>query len=127
MDRKKLFKTLAYLIFLIFIVTFTANKFYWYYSIPYLDMIMHFLCGFWVGLAFTYLFPFKAEEKFAKFALKTLLFVLLIGVGWEVFEILVNDVLARNPFDFPDTFSDLFFDLFGGLCAILYLWKKLPH
>ncbi len=121
-DRKKLLKTLAYLIFIIFILHFLANKFYWYYSIWYFDMIMHFLGGFWLGLGVFYVFPPK--ENSINFIFKILLLVLLVGVGWEVYEVLVNDVIARNPFNFLDTLSDIFFDLSGGLCAILYLWKR---
>ena len=124
-DRKKLFKTLAYLIFFILILNFTAGKFYWYSSIPYLDMIMHFLGGFWLGLAFVWLLAHQVKEDSAGFILKILSCVLFIGIGWEIFEILVNDVITKNPFNFGDTFSDLFFDLLGGFCAILYLWKKL--
>ena len=123
MDRKKLFKHLAYLIFFIFLVNFSANKFYWYSSIWYFDMIMHFLGGFWVGLAYFYIF--LLQNMSSRLIFKILFSVLIIGVGWEVYEILVNDILAQNPFNYIDTVSDLFFDLFGGLCAILYLWIPL--
>lgn len=120
MDRKKLVKRLIYLIFFILIANFVASKFYWYSSIWYFDMIMHFLGGFWLGLAFFYLFSF--ENISARSIFQTLIFILLIGLGWEFFEILVNDVIARNPFDSVDTVADVLLDLSGGLCAILYLY-----
>lgn len=123
MDRKKLAKRLIYLIFFILVVNFLANKFYWYSAISYFDMFMHFLGGFWLGLFFLYLFPTK--ENYSIFILKMLLFILLIGVGWEVFEILVNDVLVKNPFNYLDTISDIFFDLFGGVMAGLYFFKRI--
>ena len=50
--------------------------------------------------------------------------MLIVGVGWEVFEILVNDVLTQNPLDFLDITSDIFFDLAGGILAILYFFRK---
>ena len=87
-------------------------------------MIMHFLGGFWIGLASFYIFSLQSISD--KLIFKILLLVLFIGLGWEVFEILVNDVMAQNSFNFLDTLSDIFFDLSGGLCAMLYLWKKLP-
>lgn len=59
------------------------------------------------------------------FVLKIGLGVLFIGSAWEVFEIIFNNIIAGNQFDILDTTSDIFFDLSGGLCAILYLWKKL--
>ena len=122
MDRKKLLTILAYLIFFIFILHFAATKFYWYYSLWYLDIIMHFLGGIWIGLASIYIF--QPKEFFFSTTLKILFVVLLVGIGWEIYEFLVNDTLAQNPMDFPDTFSDLFFDLFGGFCAILYTWSR---
>lgn len=122
MDRKRLFKTLTYLIFFILIVNFLANTFYWYYSIWYFDMPMHFLGGFWVGLAIFYFFPFPDKSIGPVF--KILLLIFFIGIGWEVFELFFNNYLAQIPFNALDTASDIFFDLTGGLCAILYLWKK---
>src|SRR3989344_6115892 len=65
MDRKKFFKRIVYLIFFIFIVHFFANKFYWYSSIWYFDIIMHFLGGLWVGLFFIW-FKKKPDPKSAQ-------------------------------------------------------------
>jgi hypothetical protein len=122
MDRKNILKRLVFLILFIFILNFAATNLYWYSSLAYLDMIMHFLGGFWVALAGFYVFSPKINSIF-----NLLFFVLLVGLGWEFYEILVNDVIAQNPFDYGDSLSDIFFDLFGGLCAILYLWKKQPN
>lgn len=90
-------------------------------------MPMHFLGGTWIGLLYFYLFPPK--ENSAVSFLRVFLFVLAIGIGWEVFEMMVNDIIIQNPLNYSDMLSDLFFDLFGGLCAILYIhiWKKLPR
>ena len=123
MDDKKLSKILIYLIFFILVVNFLANTFYWYSSIWWFDIVMHFLGGFWIGLSFFYLFPSRSNSPNSVF--KILLFVFIVGISWEIFEILFNNILAQNPFDILDTLSDIFFDLSGGLCAILYRWKKL--
>ena len=126
MDRKSLFKHLAVLIFLIFLVNFFANKFYWYYTIWYFDMIMHFLGGFWVGLLALYLFTSpKASILSFDSVLRILAFVLFIGVSWEIFEVLVDKVVSRYPFNILDTTSDLFFDMAGSVFAILYFLKRV--
>lgn len=122
-DRKSLSKILLCLIFLIFSIHFVATKLYWYYSVWYLDIVMHFLGGFWVGLVFFYLL--SPRDGPARTFLKTILFVLVIGIGWEIFEMLVNDVIAKNPFDFFDTIADLAADLFGGAVATFYFLKKI--
>jgi hypothetical protein len=129
MDRKRLFKTLAYLIFAIFILNFLASKFYWYSSIWWFDMPMHFLGGFWLGLVYIWFFSRKDilfSPSFAFFG-KIILGVLLVGIAWEIFEFYFINQVAQNSFDLLDTLSDLFFDLSGGLCAILYIWKKQPE
>ncbi len=86
---------------------------------------MHFWGGFWVGLASFYIFSLPNIS--GKLIFKILLLTLLIGIGWEVFEILVNDVIAQNSFNFLDTLSDIFFDLSGGLYAMLYLLVPLEN
>ncbi|MFA5778111.1 MAG: hypothetical protein WC870_01300 [Candidatus Paceibacterota bacterium] len=122
MDRKKLLRHLLYIILFIFVANFAANKFFWYSSVWYLDMIMHFLGGFWLGLAFLW---FLLEENLSfALILKIILGVLFVGILWEIFELLFNNIVAQNPFNILDTSSDLFFDISGGLCAILYIWRK---
>ena len=131
-DRKKLIKRLIFLILFIFIMSFIADRFYWYFSIWYFDMFMHFIGGFWIGLVSFYLFFTFNKNSFLdfnaltlKFVLKILVCVLLIGICWEVFEILVNSVTIQDSFNYLDTFSDILFDLSGGAFATLYLMKRI--
>ena len=72
---------------------------------------------------FIYFFP-PEDYSFSSIS-KILLAVFIIGIGWEVFEMLVNDVIARNPFNLLDTISDILFDLSGGAAAILYFYKRI--
>jgi hypothetical protein len=123
MDSEKLLMRLISLILLIFLLNFLAMKFYWYLSIWYFDMPMHFLGGIWLGLASIYFFPLK--DNSLKSIFKIFFIVLLVGVGWEVFEILVNKFTVQDPFNFLDTVSDICFDLAGGLFAIFYFIKKV--
>lgn len=57
--------------------------------------------------------------------LKTLSVVILVGVGWEIFEALVDSAISRNGFNFLDTSSDIFFDVAGGIVAIFYYMKNI--
>ncbi len=84
---------------------------------------MHFLGGFWVGLIYLYIFPTQSISR--GLIVKILLSVLLIGIGWEVFEMIVNDIIVKNPFDYADTTSDILFDLAGGTFASLYFFKRI--
>lgn len=126
MDKKKLFKNLFYLIIVIFVLNALADKLYWYYTIWYFDMVTHFLGGFWIGLAFFYIFLKKNYINYLDI-LKIIFFVLFIGIFWEIFEFIVNNYLAQNPFNILDTLSDIFFDLSGGILSILYFLKSFKE
>lgn len=123
-ERKRLFKTLANSIILLFLLNYFAVKFYWYYSIWYFDMPMHFLGGFSTGLVVIWLLSFFNSSFIltSKLIFKIIFGVLLIGILWEVFEILVNNITVQNSFNILDTTSDIFFDLAGGLFAIFYFF-----
>lgn len=98
-------------------------QFYWYSSVWYLDMPMHFLGGFWIVLVLIWLFKFK-EITFHTI-LKIIIGVLFIGILWEIFEVGVSDSITRNPFNILDTSSDIFFDIAGGLSTLLYFSKRI--
>jgi hypothetical protein len=122
MDRKRLFHALFWLITFIFIANALANKFYWYSSIWYFDIVMHFLGGFWVGLFALYMT--RAEKISRPVVLRVMISVIVIGVGWEIFELMVDKVISRNAFNILDSTADLFFDSAGGAAAVLYYLKN---
>ena len=122
MNSKKLLIHSLFLIFFIFFLNYLAMKFYWYSSIWYFDMVMHFLGGIWLGLALIWFF--KIGEISFKSIFYLILGVLLIGVLWEIFEIIIDETITGNSFNILDTISDILFDLAGGSLALLYFLKK---
>lgn len=72
-----------------------------------------------------YFYFFQPKKLNSKLIFNVLLLVLVIGVGWEVFEALVDKVVTQNPLNVPDTLSDIFFDLLGGVIATFYFSKKI--
>jgi hypothetical protein len=117
MERKEILKRMAQVVFFIFILNTVAKLLYWYTSVWWFDMPMHFLGGFFLGFFVVYVFSLKDVYKI-------FLYILIIGIGWEVFELIFNNIIAGQPFIVLDTFSDICFDLSGGLSAILYLCQK---
>ena len=107
--------------FFIFLTDKAAGKFYWYNSIWYFDMIMHFLGGVWVGLFFIY--TLSVDEASLKSLWQVVLLTLLIGVSWEIYEFVVNNMIGRVPFDILDTLSDIFWDVAGGFVSLFYFSK----
>ncbi len=120
MNKKKLLIRLSSLVIFIFFLNFIASRLYWYSSIWWFDMPMHFLGGAFLALAYLYIF---SPVKFSIW--KLLLAVLLVGVGWEVFEIAVDEAVAKNGIALLDILSDLCFDLVGGAAASLYYLKRI--
>ena len=123
MQKKDLSMRVGSLVIFIFFVNYLAMKFYWYSSIWWFDMPMHFLGGLWLGLVFIWLF--WGQEFDARLILKILAGVLVIGVLWEIFEVIVNNLTIKDTFNTLDTLSDIFFDLAGGTFAVLYFLKRI--
>lgn len=86
-------------------------------------MFVHFLGGFWLAL-FLLLFLKKEKLDLTVFFSVTLL-VFVVGALWEMYEILVNAYIARGPFDYEDSVSDLFFDLSGGFAGLVYFYTRI--
>ena len=111
------------LVFFIFIVNYFATKFHYYSSIWWFDMPMHFMGGLWLGLVFMWFF--WGQEFNYKLVLKIILGVLIVGVSWEIFEVILNSYTIRDPFSTLDTVSDICFDLAGGFISIFYFAKRI--
>ena len=123
MEHKKLLQRISILIFFIFFLNLLANKFYWYVSIPSFDIFMHTLGGFWLALAV--IFVFKIKEFSIANAKKIIIWVLIVGLLWEVFEFGVSEIILKNPLNTKvDTITDLICDTVGGMLGILYVFKN---
>ena len=108
--------------FFIFVLYLVGISLYLDYTTWWFDMVMHFLGGFWEGLFFIWFF--SPRDSSPRSLLKVFLFVLVVGVIWEFFQIYVNNYIAKYPFDTMDTISDVCFDLAGGAFAVFYFFKK---
>ncbi len=122
MNRRELSIQLLLFLLFIFFLNSLALLFYWYTSVWYLDMLMHFLGGVWVGIFAVYLFSRGNLSSLSVWVV--LLVVFLIGAGWEVFEILVERYITYNPLNILDSMSDLFFDLAGGILGLFLSENK---
>lgn len=122
-NNKKLLIRIASLVFFIFILNLLAMKFHWYFSIWWLDMPMHLLGSFWLGLSFIWFLKIKDLSLFN--ILKIILGVLFIGFFWELFEISVDKIITKKSFNALDSFSDICFDLVGAFISIFYFAKRI--
>lgn len=90
-----------------------------YYASFWADIITHTIAGALVGGIALYLaswFKKKTEPSLVSL----LLFVLIVGVLWEVFEVMNQLVVVSDEGYVLDTIGDLYFDIFGA-----YLFLRL--
>jgi hypothetical protein len=103
----------------------------WYWSLAWIDIVLHVLGGAWVAFVFFYV-----QSKCAPSLLRTTPFlfslvliagfVMLVGVVWEWFEFGFDVFFAqeraewRAQLGLVDTMGDLFADLVGGVVVGLY-------
>jgi hypothetical protein len=129
MNSKSLFTTAFGVIIAIFILNWLGTHFRLYFQLWWYDVMMHFLGGLWLALSAIWFYFFSGVVKepntdtFTKFAVP-LLAAALIGVAWEIFEVLVGAPTLINPAF--DTVKDLTMDLLGAALAHAWLvaaWK----
>jgi hypothetical protein len=91
-----------------------------------LDVPVHAAAGAWVCLAVYWVLRDVVGHTYLSgneyvFLLMT---VLLVGVGWEVFE-LYTGIIGTEASDVLDSGKDIVMDLVGGSCAALCIARRM--
>jgi len=99
-----------------------GTRFFWY------DMTLHFLGGVWVaGMALYYRFVrvgrASTPARGSMFSFATVS-VLVVGIGWEIFEIVVDTWTGAGGYRYLDGGSDLIFDILGASVAVLFFTRR---
>ena len=107
---------------LVGIIHSVALERYWYWLYPWMDVLTHYLGGFFVALSILWLIFLSGSQKFLQENTVRLLCVALlagfiIGVLWEVFEFATGMFTFENWY--PDTLFDIIFDCVGAMSAAL--------
>lgn len=130
MFKKPLTKEIFFLSIAIAFLHYVALTFYYYWTISWYDIMMHLMGGYVISLIASYILinffqkGIVADKKVT--AVLILSFVLIVGLGWELWELFVGftDVIE----DRVDTLIDIAMDFIGGYFAFLYakkfLWKR---
>jgi hypothetical protein len=125
--NKKLLLYACFLVFFIWLINTLANAFYWYSAMWWFDIPMHIMGGMFLALSagalfFKKLLPLSLKERLVV----VLLFVLVMGIGWEIFEYLVQALIKGIQLaNIPDSIKDIFMDLFGGTLASFFVLRRL--
>lgn len=91
---------------------------------------MHIMGGIFLGisigaLSFKKLLPLSRSEALVTI----LLFVLIVGIGWELFEYFVQSLIKGSPqlANIPDSAKDMIMDLLGGAVASTFVLRRLKR
>ncbi len=97
----------------------------WYWTTNWYDSMMHLLGGLWVFLFALWVAHTKYAQKFLKdLSVRNLLiFVLVVGVLWEIHEIVFGFTDFFDPGYPLDTTKDLVMDMLGGALGA-FIYKK---
>lgn len=120
--KKILFSTLFFSSILLFVHLF-AIKENWYYT-TFIDVLTHSMGGGVICIIVSCFYAYLGKKN--KLFL-TLLSVFVVGVLWEIFELVFYIVDYKEDLYFFDTFKDLIFDLLGAFITyeiINSLWKS---
>ncbi len=129
MFKKPLFKETVFVFFIMLVMHLLALKFYLYWTVGEYDSVLHFLGGLWTSLLFLWLYFFsgvfapKSRTLFSFFVVSTLSLV-LVGVAWEIFELLTGLTFVQWSDYFSDTALDFVMDFFGSVVGFLYAYIR---
>ncbi|MFC1720666.1 hypothetical protein ACFL0K_00185 [Patescibacteria group bacterium] len=124
--KRKTFALLAALLYVILTLHLLALYFYWYWMFWWYDILLHFLGGLWLGGTALWFLQYVKEKPMSRF--KQYMFpvamVILIGLGWELFEFSLDTFVIFQTNDIIDTISDLWMDVAGSLTATIFMIKN---
>src|SRR3989344_817648 len=124
--RKILLDKVALLIVVVFLTHLVATFFYLYWRFWWFDLLMHLLGGVWLGLfsAWFVFFSGYVSERVAtrrNIVLASLLTVVVLGGGWEVFEYSLGVADSAAQSYSADVSTDFLMDTLGALIASSYM------
>lgn len=113
----------------IFGVNALANSFYWYSAIWWFDIPMHILGGVFLALICGAIFFSKLSHLSTfKTIVTTLLFVLILGIGWEFFEYLVQAIIKGPQLaNVGDSIKDVLMDIIGGNIGYIFVLRQIKR
>lgn len=129
MPKKFPIWVLALIVILVALMNGAANYWHLYFHIWWLDIPMHIIGGFWIGLAalaiyFSGKHALPISGSWYSVLTVSLCATLIVGVGWEVFEWGVDWINGMVHLDIVDTLADIGNDLIGALIATVLFTRK---
>ena len=124
MLQQPLFRFLFALIIFVALLHIAALELYFYWTLWWFDVLVHFLAGLWVGLGALwliflsgYITRFRLSHHSALFT--ALIPIAVVGIGWELFEVWAGVPIEKKYLS--DTVVDLSMGILGALSGYIYV------
>jgi hypothetical protein len=98
-------------------MNYLATVLFLYWTVWWMDMLVHTLGGVWVALTVLWLMSLRKEIHFNfKTGVMVLWGVIIVGILWEVFELATGVTSFADGMVYVlDTVSDMIMDIIGGI------------
>ena len=129
MSKMRAFWESFFVLILIVVLHFLGSYFNWYWTYKWFDIPMHFLGGLWVALTALWIFCYFGHISSiinykTKIFFIVFLAIFIIGISWEIFELVGKITFMDDVGYWTDTFGDLFNDFLGGMVAYFYFIRR---
>ena len=130
--EKPLFKEFILLSLSVAVLHAVATHFDLYWTTDYSDILMHFLGGAMVSVAFLWFYFYSGlfsspNRNISLYFLIAILGTVLVSVSWEIFELLMDAERVGDIGYASDTTLDFIMDLVGALVASFYSYYSSSH
>jgi hypothetical protein len=127
--NKSLFRAACTVVVFIWCINMLANAFYWYSAMWWFDIPMHVLGGVFLALVAGALWFDRLVRLAPHDALVILLlFVVIVGLGWECFEYGVQALIkGKQLAHVPDSIKDLLMDTIGGTIGAYFVLRTVKR
>lgn len=129
MQSNRFLKPIFLMVIAIASMHIIAIIFHLYWSLWWFDKVTHFFWGFWVAMVFLSFSIFKnyinqSNKSYRRFLLISVVFSLVIGVFWEIFEFQAGVTSLQSSNFVFDTASDLLMDILGSIAGSMYVFSR---
>jgi len=120
------FQNMLVVLVIIFVLHLISLRNDYYWLIWWYDIMMHFLGGVWVVLVLIWLNQLKAAAVVLTFK-RVLTTIVVVGLAWEIYELLFNQTFIDAKGYGLDTVLDLIMNTVGATAVyFLYQTKDAP-
>src|SRR3989338_175095 len=120
------FQNMLVVLVIIFVLHLISLRNDYYWLILWYDIMMHFLGGVWVVLVLIWLNQLKAAAVVLTFK-RVLTTIVVVGLAWEIYELLFNQTFIDAKGYGLDTVLDLIMNTVGATAVyFLYQTKDAP-